>query len=132
MTSMPTRTTQEAEVAGFNSPRSWKSGRTASAKVYDAGAFEPVADPGIDRVAEPDLPLVEPDREPIPPEPFGQVADDGLVLRGVAEEDVVVERPGLVLVHRVAAPRTRHTGESHARPMCRGTNKLTPPRGQAP
>src|SRR4051794_40524537 len=35
MTSMPTRTTQEAEVAGFNSPRSWKSGRTASAKVYD-------------------------------------------------------------------------------------------------
>ena len=98
----------------------------------DARAFEPVRDLAIDRVAEPDLPPVKPDLEPVPREPLGQIANDGPFLRRVAEEDVKVERLWLVVVHSTPAPRAgRYPGASRAleSPLIRTS---TPPRGTAP
>ena len=64
-----------------------------------AGALQPLLDLGRDAVARPDGPLVKPHVDAVGAEALGDVAYGVLVLRTVAEEDVVLEGVG----HRASA-----------------------------
>jgi hypothetical protein len=80
----------------------------------DAGVLQPLLDLRRDAVASGDFPVIEPNAQAVRPQPLGNRAHDRLVLRAVAEEDVVFEivRHGSPLAVRLSES---NRSMSHAR-----------------
>ena len=69
-----------------------------------ARGFQPPFDGQRDGIAGPDHPLIEPDPQPIPLQPLGQLPHRRPVPGAMAEEDVVFE----VLRHLLVRPTTEY------------------------
>lgn len=68
-------------------PNAWADMQSASTREF----FEPGLDLRRDAVAGVDFPFIKPHPQPVPTQPLRHPAHDILVLRAVAQEDIVLE-----------------------------------------